>query len=243
LLLQHGLGSQGKHMEPLAKLLVEKYQLHVFTLDLAGFGFSDRREDHAAETDQSYSIESHAKDMVGFLDALKIKKVNLLGHSMGGMAAQMVAKMHPDRIEKLILLASAPFLKTSGIELALAKTMPFKVVLTTVFKRAFSPEYPKDKLDEAVAESAKCTSRVAFLNTMKQMTKNQFNSEPWLSQIKIPTLVIGGDNDRQLGYEASKTIQSLIPGAIFYTIKNGSHEAQVLHTAEVATAVGKFIGS
>ncbi|MEX2680456.1 MAG: alpha/beta fold hydrolase, partial [Candidatus Sigynarchaeota archaeon] len=82
-LLQHGLGSQAKFMEPLAKLLVDKYKLHVYTLDLPGFGLSGRREDKP-ETDQSYSIESFAKDIIGFLDGLKISKVILLGHSLGG---------------------------------------------------------------------------------------------------------------------------------------------------------------
>jgi hypothetical protein len=37
-------------------------------------------------------------------------------------------------------------------------------------------------------------------------------------------------------------MQSLIPGAIIYTIKGGNHEAQLLHTEEVATAIGKFLG-
>ena len=68
-LLQHGLGSQSKFMEPLAKLLVDKYKLHVYTLDLAGYGLSGRREDKPG-TDLSYSIESFAKDLLGFLDGL-----------------------------------------------------------------------------------------------------------------------------------------------------------------------------
>ncbi len=242
-LLQHGLGSQKKFMEPLAKILVERYKLHVHALDLPGFGLSDRREDHPADTDQSYSAESLAKDLVSFLDAAGIKKVHLLGHSMGGMVAQLVAKNAPDRIEKLILLATAPFLKVSGLELFLAKVVPYKTLLTTAFKRSFPKDYPKDKLEEAVAESASCTSRVAYLRTMAQMTKKHFFSEPWLPKIKAPTLVIGSEGDRQLGYEASKTIQSLIPGAILYTIKGGCHEAQVLHAEDVATAIGKFLGA
>ncbi len=243
-LLQHGLGSQAKFMEPLAKLLVDKYKLHVYTLDLAGFGLSGRREDKP-ESDQSYSIESHAKDLIGFLDGLKIGKVILLGHSMGGMVAQMVAKIAPDRIEKLILLASSTYLKIGGIMLALAKILPFKAVLTTAFKRSFPPDYPKDKLEEGINEDlkAKYTSRVAYLKTMTQMTKKNFFSEPWLPQIKLTTLVIGSDSDNQLGYEASKTIQSLIPGAILYTIKGGCYEAQLLHTEDVATAIGKFLGA
>ena len=241
-LLQHGLGSQAKFMEPLAKLLVDKYHLHVYTLDLPGFGLSSRRE-NKPETDQSYSVESFAKDIVGFLDGLKIEKVILLGHSLGGMVARAVAKNAPGRIEKLVLLATAPFLKISGIELALAKILPIKALITTAFKRAFPKDYPRDKLAEAVAESTSCTSPIGFRRAMAQISKKHFFSEPWLPQIKVPTLVIGSEDDRSLGYEASKKIQLLIPGSILYTIKGGNHEAQLLHTEEVATAIGKFLGA
>ncbi|MBN2154160.1 MAG: alpha/beta hydrolase [Candidatus Lokiarchaeota archaeon] len=242
-LLQHGLGSQKKYMEPLARILVDKYKLHVYTLDLPGFGLSGRREDNPADADQSYSLASLAGDLVGFLDAVGIKKVHLLGHSMGGMVAQVVAKTAPERLEKLILLATAPFLKISGVELALAKVVPFKTLLAMAFKRSFPQDHPKDEVEGAVAESARCTSRVAYLRTMAQMTRKHFCSEPWLPQLRVPTLVIGCDGDRQLGYEASQAIQSAIPGAILYTIKGGSHEAQLLHAEEVATAVGKFLGA
>jgi 3-oxoadipate enol-lactonase len=241
-LLQHGLGSQAKFMEPLAKLLVDRYNLHVYTADLAGYGLSGRREEKPG-TDLSYSIESFAKDLLGFLDGLNIKKVILLGHSMGGMVAQIVAKDQPDRLEKLILLASSTFLKISGMELALAKMVPFKTVVGMTFKRAFPLDYPKDKMNEMIDESVKCSSRVAFVSDLSQMAKKHFFSEPWLPQIKVPTLVIGCEFDRSFGYEASKKIQSLIPGSILYTIKGGNHEAQVLHTEDVATAIGKFLGA
>jgi 3-oxoadipate enol-lactonase len=240
-LLQHGLGSQKKYMEPLAKLLVDKYQLHVYTLDLSGFGLSGRREDKPG-TDLSYSMESHAKDIIGFLDGMKIKKIILLGHSMGGMIAQKIAEIAPDRIERLILLATAPYLKITGVELALTKVLPIKTLVGMTFKRAFPLDYPKDKLEESIAESVKCSSKIAFVSDLSQMAKKNFCSEPWLPQIKIPTLIIGSEIDRSLGYEPSKRMQSLIPGAIIYTIKGGNHEAQLLHTEEVATAIGKFLG-
>ncbi|NMC05608.1 MAG: alpha/beta hydrolase [Candidatus Lokiarchaeota archaeon] len=239
-LLQHGLGSQKKFMAPLAKLLVDKYNIHVYTLDLAGYGLSGRREDKPG-ADVSYSIESFARDIVGFLDGLGIKQVILLGHSMGGMAAQMVVKIAPDRVERLILLATAPCLKLSAVELAMSKVLPFKALVGMTFKRAFPPDYPKDKLDEAVNESLQRTSRVAFVSDLAQMTRKHFFSEPWLPQVKVPTLVIGSENDRSLGYEASKRLHELIPGSILYTIKGGNHEAQLLHTEEVATAIGKFV--
>nr|MDO8114863.1 alpha/beta hydrolase [Candidatus Sigynarchaeota archaeon] len=239
ILLLHGLGSQSKFMEPLANFLVKNCQSHVFTVDLPGFGYSDRHEDHP-DTDQSYSIESFAKDVVGWLDAMGLKKVHFLGHSMGGMIAQLIAKEHADRIEKLILLATGTHLRVSSVEVGLAKILPLKATVKISFGRAFPTDAPA-KIDEAVTASMQRTSRTAFVKGLAQITKKHFYSEPWLSQIKVPTLVIGSENDRQLGYDMSKLLAEKIPGAILYTIRGGCHEAQVMFTDEVGKAVVKFI--
>lgn len=242
IVLVHGLGSQAKYMEALANYLVANSNSHVFTLDLPGYGYSDRRENNP-DMDKSYSIESLAKDVVAWLDAMSLKKVVLLGHSMGGQIAQTIARNNADRLYKLILLCTATHLRISGFELGLSKIIPFKTVVTMTFKRAFPKDHPNDKINDMVMDSLKCTSKVAFLKGLVNMTKKHFYSLPWLQEIRIPTLVIGSELDKSFGYDMSQVIAEKISGAILYTIRNGSHEAQVLHTEEVGKAIGKFLTS
>ena len=242
IVLVHGLGAQAKLMEPLANYMVSNYNSHVFTVDLPGFGLSDKREDHP-DTDQSYSIASFAKDMVAWLDAVSLNKVIILGHSMGGMIVQTLAKEHPERIEKLILLCSATHVRASAIELAFAKLLPLKTTAAIPVKRAFPKDYPKDKLAEAVKEVLAHVTKNAYVKCLVQMTEKYFDSTPWLPELHFPTLVIGSENDRSLGFDMAKLLSEKIPGAILYTIRAGNHEAQLLHTEEVGTAIGKFITS
>lgn len=65
--------------------------------DLPGFGLSEK-------PDRDYRIEALAAWTGAFLDRLGLKKVTLLGHSMGGSIALLFARAHPERVEKLVLV-------------------------------------------------------------------------------------------------------------------------------------------
>ncbi len=238
--LQHGFTAQAKWMLAVAELLVKNYKRHVLAPDLPGHGLSGRREANQA-LDQTYSIASLARDMTAWIDALKLKKVIFLGHSMGGMVAQLIAKDHPERLEKLILLCTAPHLTINPVEKMLMKVAPLPMLVKTTHARAHPKDYPKDKLAEAVKEALSLTSPVATRAGLVQMQKASFDSTPWLSQISVPTLVIGSENDRSLGFAASKILADNIPGAKLSVIQGGPHEAQVDRPDDVAKAIGSFI--
>ena len=68
----------------------------VIAPDLVGFGLSEK-------PDRDYSIESYSKWLGAFLDALKLSRVTLVGHSMGGTIALDYAAEHPERIDKLVV--------------------------------------------------------------------------------------------------------------------------------------------
>ena len=67
----------------------------VYAPDLRGHGRSDRPGD--------YSVELMEADVLGFLDALQLDRVDLIGHSMGGLVGYLLAGDHPERVRRLIL--------------------------------------------------------------------------------------------------------------------------------------------
>jgi pimeloyl-ACP methyl ester carboxylesterase len=81
-------------LEPLAR------ERRVIVFDNRGLGFS-------TSSDQEYSIELFAEDARTLLDALDIEQAHVLGWSMGAFIAQELALRHPDREDKLILLAGS----------------------------------------------------------------------------------------------------------------------------------------
>jgi len=84
-----------KNIDELAK------KFKVYAVDLWGWGYSERLKEN------EYSFERYGKQIVGFMDALKINKASLVGQSMGGGISVYVAAHFPERVEKLILVDPA----------------------------------------------------------------------------------------------------------------------------------------
>lgn len=95
-LLLHGKNFSGAYWDSTAKALTEK-GYRVIMPDQIGFGKSSK------STTLQYSFHLLARNTKALLDTLKVDKVNVLGHSMGGMLATRFTLMYPERVEKLIL--------------------------------------------------------------------------------------------------------------------------------------------
>jgi pimeloyl-ACP methyl ester carboxylesterase len=93
LVLLHGLGDGAASWDGVAPALARRSR--VYAPDLRGHGRSDRPGD--------YSVELMAADAAAFLDALGLDRVDLIGHSMGGLVGYLLAGDHPGRVRRLIL--------------------------------------------------------------------------------------------------------------------------------------------
>ena len=95
IVLLHGLASQSHIFDLVAPLLTR--EAHVVALDQRGHGESDK-------PDAGYGFENVVADLLAFLDALKIKRTILVGHSWGGNVALQFAATHPDRAAALVFV-------------------------------------------------------------------------------------------------------------------------------------------
>ncbi|MBF0286816.1 MAG: alpha/beta fold hydrolase [SAR324 cluster bacterium] len=98
IIILHGLMGSKKNWWSIAKKLSDSY--HVFTLDARNHGDSP----HAG----TMSYEEMAQDVVEFMDRRHLEKPFLLGHSMGGKTAMVLALKYPLRVEQLIVADVAP---------------------------------------------------------------------------------------------------------------------------------------
>jgi esterase len=96
--LLHGLFGSGRNLGVIARGLADRFR--VIALDLRNHGGSD----HAA--DMRYA--TMAADVVETMAALDVEAARVVGHSMGGKAAMMLALMHPALVERLAVLDIAP---------------------------------------------------------------------------------------------------------------------------------------
>jgi 3-oxoadipate enol-lactonase len=93
LVLLHALGESATDWDGVLSLLARHRR--VYAPDLRGHG----RSDWPGE----YSLELMRTDVLGFLDALALERVDLIGHSAGGIVAYLLAEEHPERVGRLIL--------------------------------------------------------------------------------------------------------------------------------------------
>lgn len=97
LVFLHGLGCAASCDFPRVATDASLRPRRSLLLDFAGSGYSDKPDDF------SYSLQSHADCVIAWLESLGVPQVNLIGHSMGGSIAIMVAAQRPDLIQRLIV--------------------------------------------------------------------------------------------------------------------------------------------
>jgi pimeloyl-ACP methyl ester carboxylesterase len=93
ILLLHALGSALSTWDKVVPALVDDWR--VYALDLRGHGHSDDPHRH--------SFELMRDDVVGFLDAMGLDRVTVVGHSMGGTVAFLLVEAHPSRVDRLVV--------------------------------------------------------------------------------------------------------------------------------------------
>lgn len=108
LLLLHGLTRNSADFEPLAQHLAGRYRLIV--PDQRGRGLSDY--DSAPG---NYRPDVYSADMFALLDGLSIERVGLIGTSMGGLMAMIMAAMQPARISAIVLNDVGPQIEAAGL--------------------------------------------------------------------------------------------------------------------------------
>jgi pimeloyl-ACP methyl ester carboxylesterase len=99
LVLIQGVGVGRWGWEPVAARLARRFQ--VITIDNRGIGASDTAPEH-------YSTQMMADDVLAVLDHAGIQQATVVGTSLGGMIAQELAFAHPERVDKLVLVATIP---------------------------------------------------------------------------------------------------------------------------------------
>jgi len=100
LLLLHGLTANAHCFAGLIQAGLTDH-FSVISVDQRGRGLSTK-------SCTSFSIEAHALDIIGLLDFLQIEKINIAGHSFGGLMSSYLAFQYPERFDRVIMLDAAP---------------------------------------------------------------------------------------------------------------------------------------
>ncbi len=243
LLLISGLNSDNASWAGVCDKLAEHFRVIVF--DNRGSGRSDT-------PDKIYSIRKMADDAIGLLDHLQIKKCYVIGHSMGGYIAQKLAMHYPERIEKLILEATAPVSSARNNMLfndflkRFEKDHDNKALMRSWTYWLFSPRTFERK--NYIETFIKNTSNYPYLQSAEGF-KGQidaiasFNACSEIKNIKCGTFVMTGSDDILIYRTESMKLVKGIKNCVFKEVKDSGHCVHVEKPDAFISEVIRFLGN
>ena len=190
------------------------------------------------------SIECMAKSILSFLKKKKIKNFHLLGHSMGGMIVQEMAKLEGEKILKLICYGTGPRgnipgrFETIDQSREKLKINGLKDTAYRIAKTWFIDE-DKAKYFYLCEQAINQTSLEAADNGLVAM-KN-WNGVKNLQNIRNKTLIVWGEQDKVYNRNQAETLNNIIPNSDLKIIKGCSHNAHLEKPDEFNLTVEEFL--
>ena len=235
LVFVHGFLGSSKMWEPQINFF--KNYFRVIAPDLPGFGKSNKVK-------SLNNIQSIANLLLEVLEDKKIDKFNLVGHSMGGMIAQEMAKKSGNKILKLVCYSTGPRGEMPGRFETVDQTRENlkKKGLETVVKNITKTWFIKGedaKYFKTCVEAGKQTSIEAVDNALTSF-KN-WNGVDTLKNIKNETLIVWGDQDKSYSIKEIKILKNNILNSSLLIFKECAHNVHLEKVDEFNKKIKEFL--
>lgn len=249
-----GPGSSGEAgFGQIMPALGTKFQ--VYAVDsVGGFG----------ETDPYYpaseGIQSRVDQLEAFIDTLCLSRVSLAGNSQGAWVAAKYALEHPDRVDRLVLIASNTIAGAMGLEMPMTEGMRAIRAYngTAESMRAFLQTIVWNKsliTDQLVEQRNECANRPGagearrvFQEGMQRLTRDpnlrlKYDMQNTLPKLTIPTMFIWGEDDRFAPVELGRQLEKLLPNIQFKYVLKAGHQVQNDQPEVVSKLMIDFLSS
>ena len=224
LLLLHGAIGASSQLYPLEERLSAGY--NVYTLDFTGHGGKQL-------ADTPFSMEFFAEDVLQFMKQEKLDKVSIFGYSMGGYVGMYLAKHHPDKIGKLITLAT----KYHWDEAIAAKEVqmlnPEKIEeKIPAFAQALMERHAPDDWKQVLEKTREMMIALGNDNTLKPED---------YSSITTPALILIGDHDKMVTLEETIAVYRSLPNGQMGILPNTQHPIEQVDTNLLSFMIKRFL--
>ncbi len=222
---------------------------------VGGFGLTD------PYAPVPYGLMSRVQHLADFMDALCLDKVSLIGNSQGAWTGAQYAIMHPDRVEKIVLISSLTIANSLNIPQRPTEALKalndydgtregMRRILQALI---IDPRRITDKLiDDRQAAATRPGALEAFKafgrgtaslrqNPLFALQNDMTRSLPVMVKT-IPTIFIWGDSDTFALPETGKKIAEHVPEAKFHWVPGAGHQVQTDKPDETAAIVREFFG-
>jgi len=244
--LIHGISSSIYSWKDVLPALARDHD--VIALDLPGFGGSDQPADLNAAI--------YPRVVLGLMDRLGVARASVVGHSLGGTVAVLVSGEAPDRVERLALLDAAGFnlapsqrplllRVAAAVPASVLERLPTRPVLLRLGLRQvfFDPAFvTPERFNEYLTPLQRPGAVTAFRSLL--VSGGFASTEDFArraGQIRVPTLVVWGAEDRWVAPSDADRFAAAIPGARKVMLPACGHMPQEERPAEVITLLRDFL--
>jgi 3-oxoadipate enol-lactonase len=239
LLLMQGLGYGRWGWEPVVEPLAEDFTVLLY--DNRGIGDSDIPPG-------PYTARQLAEDAAAVLDAAGVARADVVGTSLGGMAAQELALAFPERIDRLVLACTTPggpaahSMPQQTVELMLAApALPPEVALRRFVENALAPGAPEELVGRILA--LRLANPFDPSGWQAQAAAGAaFDAYDRLAQIQAPTLVVTGTEDVVVDPRNSELLVERISDARLERVRGGGHLFFWEDPSRFVSLVKEFLG-
>jgi pimeloyl-ACP methyl ester carboxylesterase len=186
----------------------------VVAFDPRGAGRSDK-------PDIPYSIDGMAEDAVALLDHLGIERTTVLGCSMGGRTALLLALDHRERVDRLVLAASSAYVPPD---------------------RLFTRRWLIMDVMSQIPVPKRVDPQPRYAWRRQRQASVGFDVTSRLGEIDVPTLVIHGTEDHIVPFPLGRKMAGLIAGAQLVTVPGGHRALFTTHAEQLVHEVTRFMG-
>ncbi len=241
LLLLHGLGTDHLGWALQRRALQKRYR--VIAIDNRGSGRSDKPI-------AKYELTDLAKDAIAVLDAEEVETTHVMGASMGGVVAQIIAVTAPERVRSLVLSCTACAMGEWRYEMfnewiERAPVLGMRRFMTEnlnwlIGPRSLSRLWPIANFIGLMATRAPVHGLVNQLQALLDVDDALADE---LTSISVPTLVIVGSQDILTPVADSERLASLIPNAELAVVRGAAHGLMIDHARTFNETVLEFLDS
>lgn len=215
---------------------------HCFAPDMAGFGFTDR------PPGIRYDVQTWVGQLLGFLDALGLERVSLVGNSFGGAISLRLAAERPGRVGRLVLMGSVgvPFPITEGLD-AVWGYQPSPANMRKIMDYfAYSRELVTDELAEvryraSVQPGFQESFGAMFPAPRQRWVAAMATPDEAIAALPHRTLLIHGRDDQVIPLATSLRLLELIDRSELHVFGRCGHWTQIERTAEFNRLLVDFL--
>lgn len=241
LVLITGLATPASSWGPFP-LMLSQQGYKVIVIDNRDAGLSSRCDG------LEYAVPDMADDIAAVISELDAAPAYVLGISMGGMIAQELALNHPDKVERLMLMSTDPGPPDRVVDeawwmdfLSTPASDP-KEYMRLLIEKMTAPGWAERNAETVGwmvdARTSQMVDLAAFQRQFNATLSHSTGSR--LPSLKMPVMILHGDQDRMVCYANGQRLAELIPGAEFVTVPGSGHLVPVEAVSEVVSAIARF---